>query len=356
MDHRATPSTVASTPDVPDIGQKDGRFSTPSPPRKPGGATPSQMANTSMSPSSKGLPTSPIGRSPASKGRPHSIGSPKRSGNASPSKARALMKKSTKVSELDGTVGNSAAKSDQLRLAGVSDGEAGGVLSHSVLSRREPRGPRTLLSRREPSERVGRADRTLVWAACDTFWTFDRSRCGEITRDQYIAQLAEAPTVIVLRMLRKSRLEARFRKSARPVRIEEFLRLIWPSATDKDFETINRWVQLREAWTVLNDRRFHGSDAELRKVWDLLARESTLAEGMSGEIIAREFVRAQILSAEEIERLTRTAESSTRVTQEVFRNSIIPHLKHLYVSSSAKAEEDDRIMEGGLGNLLGKTR
>eukprot|EP00439_Symbiodinium_sp_Y106_P036869 s1076_g4.t1 len=89
--------------------------------------------------------------------------------------------------------------------------------------------------RSKPVEKCSCATITAVWSACDTFWEIDTTHSGAITRQVYMDFLKYiCPTVNTLRMLRRARLECRFRCSAVPVRLEDFLAMVWPNATIED--------------------------------------------------------------------------------------------------------------------------
>merc|ERR1712007_140338 len=92
----------------------------------------------------------------------------------------------------------------------------------------------------------------------------------------------------------------RFRRSAVSVDVHEFLQLIWPTANDEDEALMVRWVQLRAAFNILRSENFHGSDLELRRIFQHLDLED------EGRIPASSLVRAQILPKEEVEMLTGT--------------------------------------------------
>jgi len=99
-----------------------------------------------------------------------------------------------------------------------------------------------------------------VWAAVDVFFDFDRGHSGFISRSAYMAMLQEPPTVLRLRMLRRAKLELRFRKSAKPVSVEEFLRLIWPQVTPEDWTVMQKWAEQRRHHDLSTN--FRGADVE----------------------------------------------------------------------------------------------
>lgn len=178
-----------------------------------------------------------------------------------------------------------------------------------------------------------------VWAACDVFWQFDVHHTGAITRSEYMARLGGDPSATRLRILRRSRLETRFRKSARPVHLEEFLQLCWPNAEEDDMALMSRWCQLREAKSVLLESNFRGVESELRRVFDLL-------DGFGqGSVCAIALVRGQIVTALELEQLTQKKNfKEIFLDLETFRNQFWQYLKNEYVTKEAllrmKKEEE----------------
>jgi len=213
------------------------------------------------------------------------------------------------------------------------------ALAHSSPSATQPARPKMA---RDPSERCSRCTMEAVWAACDVFWEFDVSHTGRITRPAYIQQLGQTPTVMRLRMLRRARLEARFRDSAQPVTLDEFLRLLWPAAQEKDFKLMRRWAQLREALSVMQSENFRGQDHELNTVF---AHLDARAEG---RIPAQELVRAQILPREQLQRLTKTMDlKHFLIDKETFRSLIWPDLRVRYIRSDTLARmkrEEESMM------------
>ncbi|CAE8615936.1 unnamed protein product [Polarella glacialis] len=113
---------------------------------------------------------------------------------------------------------------------------------------------------RKGADRCSRCTMESVWAAVDVFFDFDRGHSGFISRSAYMAMLQEPPTVLRLRMLRRAKLELRFRKSAKPVSVEEFLRLIWPQVTPEDWTVMQKWAEQRRHHDLSTN--FRGADVE----------------------------------------------------------------------------------------------
>lgn len=209
------------------------------------------------------------------------------------------------------------------------DGKSGRRCAPSLV---EPRYPG------KENEYCTRCSREAAWQACDVFWSFDITRTGEITRQQYVISLAQHPTVQRLRFLRRANLESRFRGSARPVKLEEFLLLIWPKASEDDLRMIRCWANLREAWNIVHDPDFRGLDQEMRRIFDLLDQDR------SAEVPLGEFVRADILNREDLMKCMRTKDLNSRVSMEAYKSSMVPYLKTMYVTADTmkklKADED----------------
>lgn len=219
------------------------------------------------------------------------------------------------------------------------------------------------------TERCSRCSREAVWTACDVFWTFDPkwfawstgltntapSKDGqpehpkEITRQGYVQALSFAPTVDRLRMLRRSGLEQRFRKSAQPVDLKEWLTMIWPAATHRDMLMMMRWAKLREAWSIVHGREFRSTDAEMNRVFDLLS------ESADCEVPLGEFVRAQLMTVQECQKLFRKLDLHHRVNKENDKSTLQNHFKTTYVNLETqrrmKAEEEALI--SNVSNWMG---
>lgn len=180
-------------------------------------------------------------------------------------------------------------------------------------------------------ERTRRCTKEAVWTACDVFWLFDTKYTGEITRKRYGDHLCDTPTVNKLRMLRKSGLEDRFRKSAQPVTLQDWITMIWPGSTQQELELMMRWAALREAWSIVHSLDFRCHDSEMTRIYELLD-----TEGGRGEIPLGEFIRAHILSDEELMKLFRTRDLHTAINKETYRNVIHPHLKTHFVTHDTK--------------------
>jgi Ca2+-binding EF-hand superfamily protein len=198
--------------------------------------------------------------------------------------------------------------------------------------------------RGESAERCGRCSREAVLIAVDVFLSFDPDRKGFISREQYRDSLKEPPTVERLRVLRRSNLEDRFRRSAQPVYLEEFLYMVWPGLKEKDLQTMLRWAQLREAFSVLKGSQFKAHDLQLRQIYDLLD-----APKRDNQVRLGEIVRAQIASRDEVFKILKQAHKTdfhAPITYDDFKQLFLTYLKNTYVSTEnmrlMKQDEDSQ--------------
>lgn len=203
---------------------------------------------------------------------------------------------------------------------------------------------------RDTAERCGRCTMEAVWSACDVFWEFDGKHTGRITRQEYILASNNPPNVMRVRLLRRSRLAARFRDSATPVTLDEFLRLIWPLLQEKDFKLVRRWAQLREAHSTIVRSNFRGQDAELSKVFEHLDPQG------EGRICANDVARAQILPREEVQRLTKSRDLKRFwLDKEAFKSMLWPELRSKYIRPETVArikKEEEHLMNSAFAGAF----
>lgn len=171
-----------------------------------------------------------------------------------------------------------------------------------------------------------------MWIAYDVFRSLDKQKRQSISRNDFFEGLKDFPTLDKLKMLKRTRLDVRFRESTQDVDLPEFLRMLWPSATDEDVIKMVRWGQLREAQSVLRDGKFRGEVAELKKIFDLLD------ENGDGLLTVNELRRARILSGQEIQSLMRTQRLDAKMSFHDFCIYAQTHLKAMYVSAETAAK------------------
>lgn len=181
-----------------------------------------------------------------------------------------------------------------------------------------------------PVERCGCATIQAVWSACDTFWEFDTAHSGAITREAYINLMRECATVNTLRMLRRARLEFRFRRSAAPVLLEDFLLMIWPKATSEDRTRMMRWAELRECFDIVK-HNFGATEQDLERLYRLLSFRS---KGGQVQVVASELGRARLLPKEVISTFARERHpKEVCFDYEDFKTIVWPKLRERWVSS-----------------------
>jgi Ca2+-binding EF-hand superfamily protein len=139
-----------------------------------------------------------------------------------------------------------------------------------------------------------------MWAAYDVFRSMDRKGLHKITRQDYSEALGDFPTVDRLKVLKRSGLENRFRKSPKEVTLEEFLRLMWPTATEEDIETMQYWAKLRDAQGLIHAGNFEGDVKDLRQVFDLLDKDRNhlLEYNELMLILSKQEIKQKMLEAE----------------------------------------------------------
>jgi len=172
----------------------------------------------------------------------------------------------------------------------------------------------------------------------DVFTALDVTRTGKITRADYAAALKEQPTVEKIKVLRRSGMEGRMRRSSQSVELDEFIKMLWPSVTEKEIAKIHRWAQLRDAWHTVAHGAFRGEDKELRKAFNHL-----LMDG-DPKLPVGQLWRAHILSKYEILQVLHTEDDNHKVTYEDFRVLALPYLQAKYITAETKrkmkAEEE----------------
>jgi len=200
--------------------------------------------------------------------------------------------------------------------------------------------------RSKPVERCSCATITAVWSACDTFWEFDTAHSGSITREAYIDLMRESATVNTLRLLRRARLEGRFRRSAAPVTLEDFILMVWPKATVEDRAKMMRWAELRECYDIIS-HNFSAADPELERVFRLL---STRTPGQPPYVIASDLGRSRLLARDVVIGFAKEKHpKEVFFDYEEFKSIVWPKLKERWLSQDGKkaqktTEEKDSLL------------
>jgi len=117
-----------------------------------------------------------------------------------------------------------------------------------------------------------RVSKEETWKVYDVFFDINESQSGSATRAEYLAYIGKTPTVLGLRVQRRARLGDRFRESASPVSVVEFMRLFWRSLNDEDVATMSEYARLRQAYQTLLKPGFKACDAEMDRIFTNLDR------------------------------------------------------------------------------------
>lgn len=205
--------------------------------------------------------------------------------------------------------------------------------------------------RSKPVEKCSCATITAVWSACDTFWEIDTTHSGAITRQVYMDFLRYiCPSVNTLRMLRRARLECRFRSSAVPVRLEDFLAMVWPTATIEDRAKMLRWAELRECYDIIS-HRFSATDQDLEKLFTLLCGPP-MKPGEPQKVLASELSRSRILPRDVVVGFAKERHlKEVAFDYEEFKSIAWPKLKERWMSKDSfnkqkAVEEKEQPLRG----------
>jgi Ca2+-binding EF-hand superfamily protein len=124
----------------------------------------------------------------------------------------------------------------------------------------------------------------------------DRSQEGAIRRGDFVWALsALGASVEFQRVIRRARLSAYFKSTAREISFEEFSQRIFPNASPSDTQKMHRWICMRKAQRVLTSEDFIEQEDKLQEVFALLEEERGC-----GSLQLVDLIRAQLLSKAEI--------------------------------------------------------
>lgn len=145
------------------------------------------------------------------------------------------------------------------------------------------------------NERCPCCTKEEFWIIYDVFASMDRRQDESVSRSDFLWALgAHGASVEFQRVVRRSRLSAYFKSTARDISLQEVVRRILPNATGIDVLKMLRWVSLRKARNLLTSSEFTGSTTQLKQLFSLLE------DDCSGTISPNELLRAQILSRAEL--------------------------------------------------------
>jgi hypothetical protein len=134
----------------------------------------------------------------------------------------------------------------------------------------------------------------------DVFRLFSNGFQFKVERNSFCKGLKGCVTLKQLSVVKRARLQERFRESAQDMTLEEFLRMHWPKTTEDDMKFLIRWCHLREAQIVFDgcfDGNEAGEESVLRTIFDLLDVNGD--ERLSVE----ELLEAGILTSEQATKL-----------------------------------------------------
>jgi len=184
----------------------------------------------------------------------------------------------------------------------------------------------------EENERCSCCAKEEFWVVYDVFVLMDRQGEGCVRRGDFVWSLgAHGASVDFQRVVRRSRLSAYFKATARDIPLEEFMLRYFPNANDTDIMKMHRWVNLRRAYSLVKQHEFQGSHEEMKQVF------SFLEEDCCGNVSACELIRAQILSRTEVLAIQLPSCVLHKMSFEVFEDSIAPKLAG-YCKESEGAE------------------
>lgn len=202
-------------------------------------------------------------------------------------------------------------------------------------------------------ERCSRCTKEEMWAVYDVFRTMDEARKHRISRKNFFnPDRLGGPSLMELRVLRKARLDERFRHSAEDITLEEFLQLVFPGCSRGDVQKMMHWARLKDAQAVLRDPKFRAEVPQLRQIFDILD------ENGDENLSMTELERAGILTKSEIAALLRGSNRDSvkfNCNFQEFLAVVQTHLKDTYVSTEtrrAMEEEKQNDFQNAFRNAL----
>lgn len=147
---------------------------------------------------------------------------------------------------------------------------------------------------------------------------------------------AHGTSVEFQRAVRRARLSAYFKATARELSLEEFVRRIFPNASAADDSKMKRWVSWRKARRLLIETTFSAAEEELNQLFGFLQADC------NGDISITDLISAQLLSQEEVLAVL-PASCGSLLRYEQYKKSVEPILVAKYAS------EEDRCKYMGFG-------
>jgi hypothetical protein len=97
------------------------------------------------------------------------------------------------------------------------------------------------------------------------------------------------------RVIRRARLSAYFKSTAREISFDEFSQRIFPNASPNDIQKMQRWTCMRKAQQILSSGTFSAKETEMKEVFACLEEDSGC-----GSVALSDLVRAEILTKADI--------------------------------------------------------
>lgn len=166
----------------------------------------------------------------------------------------------------------------------------------------------------------------------DVFASMDRRGEESVRRGDFLWALsAHGASIEFQRIIRRSRLSAYFKSTAREISVEEFVRRIFPALTAPDLLKMQRWMSLRKAQKLVMNAGFDGSEPQVEQLFALLEEDS------SGVVNANEMVSSQILTRVEMMILLPPS-GDLQLSSRQFNELVVPVLAEKYGFSASTQE------------------
>jgi len=194
------------------------------------------------------------------------------------------------------------------------------------------------LNIKEETERCSCCNKAEYWVCFDIFCAMDRSQDGAVRRGDFVWALsAHGASLEFQRVVRRARLSAYFKSTAREISFEEFSQRIFPNASPTDIQKMQRWTCMRKAQKILTSETFMSQKEDMREVFTLLEEESGC-----GSVLLSDLVRAQIFTKAEILDIVPETQGP-HISFEEFCDILCPSLARKYVSEGCR----DSFLEDG---------
>lgn len=185
---------------------------------------------------------------------------------------------------------------------------------------------------KEECERCSCCTKEEYLIILDVFASMDRRGEESVRRGDFLWALsAHGASIEFQRIIRRSRLSAYFKSTAREISVEEFVRRIFPALTAPDLLKMQRWMSLRKAQKLVMNAGFHCSEPQIEQLFALLEEDS------SGVVNANELVNSQILTRVEM-MIVLPPSGDLQLSSRQFNELVVPVLAEKYGSSASTQE------------------